>query len=206
MAPYLTEEELKSILQKNNLLTGMVLKALRQAKKSHSKIKRDSGKPYLEEHIYPIVKELIDSSSYMIVPEELIVGAILHDAIEDDFLFTQEKCKKEFSEKILKVIKPLTKLPKDNAPFLSQKAKMSINEKYLNRLKKAPKYSQFIKLADRYNNIASYEVIGETPKYRRYTKETRKFFLPFAKERSKYFYNKIKEKLDELEKEKKLRN
>lgn len=198
--PYITEKELTASLKSNDLFTKTVRKALQQAKKSHKGQKRFDGKPYLEEHIYPVVAELIDLYKKRKIPEELIVSAILHDAMEDDVSFTEKKCRRTFSDRVFEILKPLTKTEEDNIDTLSEKQKMMINKKYLGKIKKASKYSKLVKLSDRYNNVSCMMQLRGTPKYVRYTKETKKFFLPFAKKTSKYFYARIKTKLDELEK------
>ncbi|MEK9147824.1 MAG: HD domain-containing protein, partial [Patescibacteria group bacterium] len=148
--------------------------------------------------IYPVVGELLELYATRPIPEELTVGALLHDALEDDLDFTEARCREEFSDKILGIIKPLTKEKQDNNRALDQKEVFALNRKHVAAIARAPEASKLIKLADRYNNLSSFPAIAGTPKYHRYIRETEELFLPLAEKNSEFFYQKLKKKLEEL--------
>ena len=128
----------------------------------------------------------------------MIVGALLHDALEDDPEFTEERCQKEFSDNILRIIKPLTKEKQGTNRTLSQEEIFALNRKHVAAIEHAPENSKLIKLADRYNNLSSVPAIAGTLKAQRYIRETEELFLPLAEKTSNFFYQKLKSKLEEL--------
>jgi (p)ppGpp synthase/HD superfamily hydrolase len=199
--PFLNVDELIKELDSRNLYNLNIQKALIQAVKSHKDQRRTNGNTYLGEHIYPVTLELLSIPEVEYINEQLIIGALLHDAIEDDEDFNEEICLKEFGKEILHILIPITKSKSDNSHELSQQEKYNVNAKYLSGLENAPFESKLIKLSDRYNNLSCCVSILEThpAKANRYIKETRELFLPFAKKYSEHFYFKLIHLLDNVQ-------
>lgn len=178
-APYLTKDELSKELQRNGLLTKHVEKALEYAERAHKNQKRDLGKPYLEEHIYPIAASILKHDDNDPAMEDVLILGILHDTIEDSLGITPGGIEQEFGKDMLVNLLLLTKKQEDNLPSLSEGQKMSINKMMLEKIEHAPRSVQIVKLEDRLNNLSSFEK-PDTPKYQRYVIETRELFIPFA--------------------------
>lgn len=202
--PYTTKQELINLLDNAGFLTPKINEAIVQAELSHGQQTRDDGQPYLEEHIYPVTKEVLHSYGNNPIPEKVVMAAILHDAIEDDPNFTEAICLQKFSQEVLDILIPLTKTLSENTHYLSQEekmaVKMAVNKKHHEEISRSSKEAITIKLADRYNNIACIGKIKTTKpeKYKRYILETEKFFLALAKQHSPYFFDKINDVLSKL--------
>jgi len=101
---------------------------------AHSGALRKDGKtPYIV-HPERVVKTL---QSLGVEDKEVLAAAYLHDVLED----TPAKLEGEFPERVIKIVKALTK------------AKGSSKADYLNGLRGAPWEAVLIKMADRYDNI-----------------------------------------------------
>ena len=194
------KEKIENSKFANSILIGQ---ALEQAKMTHQNQKRDDRESYLEEHIYPVVADLIDHFADENGADNLLAAAALHDVLEDDKIINDEKFIAEFGQKIYDIVKPITKNQKQNLSDLSQEEKKKINKKMLTSLANAPYFSKVIKLADRANNLAAIYKIEETdkPKFERYVTETKENFLPFARRENEYYYQKLKSLLEELKNE-----
>jgi len=179
-------------------LTPLIMLAFEQAEKSHAHQKRDDGSSYLEQHIYPVTDNLIDFciAERKKITEELVIGSLLHDALEDDSSLSHHKFKKNFGLKIFKIVHPLTKTFSGK---MSKQKRRAYNQLYFAKLEASPWETKVIKLADRFNNISSIHVTPKKDKLARYIEETIEFYLPFAERVSAYFYVKIRDKLAELE-------
>lgn len=162
--------------------------------------RRDNGNPYLTEHIYPTVNEVLNAYSNSQAQEDGIVCALLHDTIEDDPNFTPALCKRQYGARVTKTVTLLTKTQEENQPSRNQAVKMQQNESYIKRILDGPQEAIIIKLADRLTNLASTDTIrfSRPQKYARYIAETEKLFLPLAAERSPYLYERLKVTLEEL--------
>ena len=200
--PFLKLEELVEELKSKNLYTSNIQKALNQAFNSHKDQKRTNSKPYLEEHIYPVTYELLSLNDTEHLNENLIIGSLLHDSLEDDEDFTESIMVAEFGDNILNIVKPITKSASDNSHIHTQAEKYHINSKYLKNLDSAPFETKLIKLSDRYNNLCCCMGIlhSHPEKAQRYIKESKDLFLPFAKTHSVYFYKKLSKALKKYSK------
>lgn len=190
--PYKTETDIVNKLKSKNLYTSNIILALEQSKKSHNSQKRDSGKSYLKEHIYPITFELIDRFHTHQDIEDIIILALLHDAIEDDKNLTKEEMLKTFGERITSYLLTLTKKEEENTSSLSEEKKYQINKKLIKQTQKSDFVVRIVKLADRLNNMRCLPIIRGTKKFDRYLKESENFFIPLAKNTSGYFYKEMR--------------
>lgn len=197
----ITERQFKKILQKYSLSSKLVLRALKQARKSHLNQRKHDGSSFFEGHILSTANEIINLYAGKNVPEHLVAAALLHDTVEDDPNYTRSQLEKDFPSKVSTIVKVLTKSPEENQASLTEEEIVKVNKKFLKRIKASSLDVQKVKLADRYNNIDSLESLKNLrpETYRRYVEETRISFLPFAKKVSPYFYKKLKARLEEFE-------
>ena len=194
--PYITKNELMDILKKNGVkIDDSLKKAFILCIKTHKDARRDDGGPYLEQHIYPVVLDVIRYYNSEIpgkkIPQEIIIGALLHDTLEDDREITGKRFKKIFDRKIWEIVRPLTK-PRHRED-ISEKELFLINKKFFEKIIKSNEYSIIIKLADRVNNMEAFYGFStlDFPKYERYKKEVEKEYLPYTKKHNKYFYKRL---------------
>lgn len=178
--PYITKEEVEMLLGESGLMTKKIGLAILQAVKSHTGQKRDSGMPYLEEHIFPIVVSVLQKYKKEEFVEDLLLTCILHDVIEDDENVSIKELTSVFGEKIISYVLYLTKTPVENAHGKTQEEKAKINRAVLERLKNAPQLVQIAKLEDRLSNISCIKAIDK-PKFVRYVDETKESYISFAK-------------------------
>ena len=179
----------------------LVTKALEQAYSSHNTQQRDDGSSYLEQHVYAVTSSVMKYCEKMqrAITPELIAGALLHDALEDDDALTDEQFKQHFGDKVYAIVKPLSKPDYRKYPGKTkQDKKYALNRDYIMGLERAPDESQMIKLADRLNNISCIHLSPKPGKIDFYIEETEEFYLPFAKKVSEYYYSMIKRRIDAL--------
>jgi (p)ppGpp synthase/HD superfamily hydrolase len=172
--PHASAEELHTRLQTNGLWTPLVERALSQAVDSHSLKTRDSGNPYLEEHIYPVTLEvmgyMLDRGKSQERQETAVVATILHDTVEEDPSFEIEHCQRTYGRAVSRLVYPLTKYGIDK-------------DIYVAKLGNAPKDARRVKLFDRINNLLCSIVLIEdqTDKTRRYVHDTEQNYMPIAR-------------------------
>ncbi len=77
--PHADEKELVDALKHAGFFTTNVQMALSYAKRAHQNQKRDFGAPYLEEHIYPIVLNILNHNENDPALEDVLTLGILHD-------------------------------------------------------------------------------------------------------------------------------
>ena len=82
-----------------------IRKAFVYASEAHNGIKRKSGEPYI---LHPLAVARIVSKE-MGLDSVSIIGALLHDVVEDTE-FTVKDIEKEFGKKVAKIIDGLTKI------------------------------------------------------------------------------------------------
>jgi (p)ppGpp synthase/HD superfamily hydrolase len=199
--PSMAEQEMVGLLERRRLWTPLVGRAMLRTQRSHHDQVRDSGAPYLNEHIYPVAANVVAAyaADYDLSPppEEIgvaIVLALLHDTVEDDPKFTIGMCKNEFGPIIADGVWLLTKPPEDNDPHLPESKKRIINQRMLQQVRTAPKRApKIVRLADRVNNLESAPSIRDTnpERFQRIVDETAEVYLPFAKEISPYFARRL---------------
>jgi (p)ppGpp synthase/HD superfamily hydrolase len=199
----ITKHELIGKIQKNNIAMSPILeKAFLQAEASHIMQKRLNGKPYLEQHIYPVVSDLIDycNASGVICREDLIVAALLHDVLEDDKKVTKREFIRKFGLKVYLLVHPITK--KFTAHQLNDIDRILMNSDYWKNITKSSIYCILIKLADKTNNLESdLEIVSDHPDKVRLDIENIEFnYLPYTEKNNKYYHDKITSIVSELKK------
>lgn len=178
--PYTSENDLITSLQAHHLLTQHIVEAMKLAKFSHTSQVRDSGKPYLEEHVYSIAHALLFRHVENDNLADLIVVALLHDAVEDSYL-DEEILIAKFGGAIATYVCALTKnIPQDYGQ-LSQEEKFEFTRTSVKKIERAGEIAIKVKLEDRLNNLRSTGNVNQKPaKYKRYNREIRELFIPLA--------------------------
>ena len=202
--PHTTKEELlKKLGEKGVEITPLLEKALEQAYQSHKdQIRHDGVSAYLTQHIYPVAADLLDAWEEKDLPELLVVGALLHEVIEDDPEVSEEDFITKFGQEVYEIVKPLTLPDHENVPGIPQEEKKDINRRHVQRVKTASRLARLIKLADKANNLSSLSAIRHKhpERFLRNLEETEETFLPFAQRESQYYYERLQDILQELKK------
>ena len=149
---------------------ALIEKAYEFAKKAHEGHARYSGEPYFI-HPAAVAKHLASLS----LDAPTIAAALLHDAIEDTHV-TSEEVEKEFGPEVLFLVEGVTKLGQHKYQGGERHAES------LRRLLVATSADirvLIIKLADRYHNMTTIEHVPEA-KRRRIALETLEIFAPIA--------------------------
>ena len=206
MEEYLvSKKELLQLLVKNNVLLDKELNdALLQVGLSHQFQKRDNDGPYLEHHIYCIVRDLIDYYNKVYpkkdIPHELILTALLHDVLEDDKSVTRDIFQKKFGKKILDNVILLTKVKHKDVMTYDEKVQLN-DDVWQGVISSKNNIVILIKIADRYNNLlGSWHTPNPSKdKLKRFIFETKKNFLPYLKDHDAYYLAKYQEILQRLQ-------
>lgn len=190
--------EISAVGLGSNALVG---RALDRAYMSHRAQERDDGSSYLQQHVYPVTLSVVKYYRRLrkLVTPELVAGALLHDVLEDDDDVTSKQFEEEFGKKVFSIVEPLSKPDYREYPGDTKKdRKYALNREYFAGLRIAPEESKIIKLADRLNNILCIHLSPKPGKMLFYVEETEKFYLPFAREVSEHYYDRIKARIEEL--------
>jgi len=182
-------------LKDNRLINS----SLEQSMNSHEYQERDGGESYLEQHIYPITIDVMLHYDKEITPE-IVSAALLHDVLEDDKSVDVNYFTNQFGSEVYSIVKPLTKSEWRSFPGNSKSEKKhALNLEYFKELNESSDASKIIKLADRWNNIQCIHLAPDKDKLNYYIAETKEFYLPFAKENSTSYYEKISNRVEQLE-------
>jgi (p)ppGpp synthase/HD superfamily hydrolase len=177
----ITKQQLISELKPYSLDTdSQVLKALEISERIHKDQIRDSGNSYLEEHIYPVVSNLVKRQSSHTKLQQLVVVALLHDTVEDGDLadgYLTEQFDSEVEKYVMGVTKKkvvLTERPTQE--WLFNQMKESIV-----KVEEAGEVSQIVKMEDRIQNMESTGMnLSKKEKYLRMVNEMKELFIPLA--------------------------
>lgn len=185
LLPFTTKSTFIDCLKKANFRPAdyhQIEKAIELAVRAHQDQKRDSGTPYLEEHIWSMSVKIIEKYQGSPQLKELLICGLLHDSVEDSKEVSIEQIKTQFGEEIAIAIQFLTKDDRENNESLTENEKYEINKKYVIRLSEN-RLASIIKIEVRLSNlscIVSATVLNNLPKYRRYVRETIDVFMPLA--------------------------
>ncbi len=195
--PYCTEEELRTLIDTLGLHSSTFDFSMGIAKKVHNIQVRDDGKPYLEQHIFPVTFSVVEKCKHEEFLSDVLIISILHDVLEDSMKIDHERFKEVLGEKIYNELKLLSKKKTFNEN-LTQEEKYKRNKEMIENLRYAPKYIRIIKLEDRLNNLACTEKVSGIPKYSRFIKETEDFFYPLADSVNSEYKELLKFQIDRL--------
>jgi hypothetical protein len=175
--PFCSDQDFEQNLDQAGLMTDLVVGSLNHAKEIYSDhCARDSGQPFLNEHIYPVT---LDVNSYFSQrgygPDDripIVRAAILHDTFEADPGF--ENRFYDIDQDVYKIIYDQTKIRAKGNP--------QIEDIFLRKIEYASENAQVISLYERVNNLYCSIVNGRKmpEKLLRYTEATEADFLPIA--------------------------
>lgn len=177
----LTKQQLISELKPYSLDTDtQVLKALEISERIHKDQIRDSGNSYLEEHIYPVVSNLLKRHSKHPKLKQLVVVALLHDTVEDGDL-EEGYLSKEFDSEIEKYVMGVTKKKVVLTERPTQEWLFNQMKESIVKVEEAGEISQIVKMEDRIQNTQSMSInSNKKDKYLRMVDEIRRLFIPLA--------------------------
>lgn len=144
--------------------------AIELIKKYHYHQNRHSGEPY---YLHPVAVAMIELESSQ--EEDAILGALLHDTLEDTALNPMD-LKTMFGERVTEIVLGASKIDLERIP------KFQSNEEHLKSLDKKDLIVLSIKISDRLHNMRTLNGHKSIEKRRAIAQETLNFFVPLAKE------------------------
>ena len=166
---------------------SMIQKAYEVAREAHKDQKRKSGEPYI---IHPLCVSIILAD--LELDKETIVAGLLHDAVEDTWMTTEEVTK-EFGEEVSLLVDGVTKLGQLN--YSADKVELqaeNLRKMFLAMAKDIRVI--MIKLADRLHNMRTLQYM-RPEKQQEKARETMDIYAPIAQ---RLGISKIKVELDDL--------
>ncbi|MCI8376166.1 MAG: bifunctional (p)ppGpp synthetase/guanosine-3',5'-bis(diphosphate) 3'-pyrophosphohydrolase [Lachnospiraceae bacterium] len=166
---------------------SMIEKAYQIASRAHEGQLRKSGEPYI---IHPLCVAIILAD--LELDKETIVSGLLHDAVEDTVMTTEEIVK-EFSEEVALLVDGVTKL----GQLSYSKDKIEIQAENLRKMFLAMAKDIrviLIKLADRLHNMRTLQYM-KPEKQKEKARETMDIYAPIAQ---RLGISKVKNELDDL--------
>ncbi len=166
---------------------SMIEKAYQIAFKAHEGQLRKSGEPYI---IHPLCVAIILAD--LELDKETIVSGLLHDAVEDTVMTTEEIAR-EFSEEVALLVDGVTKL----GQLSYSKDKIEIQAENLRKMFLAMAKDIrviLIKLADRLHNMRTLQYM-KPEKQKEKARETMDIYAPIAQ---RLGISKVKNELDDL--------
>ena len=145
--------------------------ALELIKQYHGPVKRRSGEPF---YLHPVaVAQLaLDYNQ----DEETVLGALLHDAVEDTPLLLGN-IETLFGAEVAGIVDGVTHLA--NANNSLHKIKLSAQENLVQLLGVKDQRALYVKVADRLHNMRTIQHKGQASQQRT-SQETLSFFVPLA--------------------------
>ena len=188
-SPEVLYQELITSVRKYHPSTDitMIQKAYEVASDAHKDQKRKSGEPYI---IHPLCVAIILAD--LELDKETIVAGLLHDAVEDTWMTTEE-VEKEFSAEVALLVDGVTKL--GQLSYSADKVELqaeNLRKMFLAMAKDIRVI--LIKLADRLHNMRTLQYM-RPEKQQEKARETMDIYAPIA---MRLGISKIKVELDDL--------
>ncbi|OJW71510.1 MAG: hypothetical protein BGO68_04060 [Candidatus Amoebophilus sp. 36-38] len=175
--PGASEQEeafLASIKQKSKANIEAIKTALEMIKWYHGPKNRRSGEPFYL-HPVAVAQIVLDYSQ----DEAAILGALLHDTVEDTPMLL-ENIETMFGPEVVRIVDGVTHFESTKDSFY--KIKLSAHENILMLLETEEKRALYVKIADRMHNMRTIDGHRSYAKKKQIAEETLQFFVPLAKE------------------------
>jgi Na+/proline symporter len=165
------QEFLEAVVQKTQANLDLVCKAIETIKYYHGAKTRKSGEPF---YLHPIaVAQIVLDYNQ---EEATILGALLHDTVEDTPMLL-ENVEMMFNKEVARIVDSVTNLDSNKETFY--KLKLSAHENIRKLLEVVDKRALYVKLADRMHNMRTIQAKPYEGQ-RRTAEETLLFFVPVA--------------------------
>ena len=197
-------------------IDSMVEGAIELAEEVHAGVKREDGtSSFLETHTWPVTMEVVKQyqADNKLLTSLQIVGAILHDFMEDNEKILDLYASKtygfdayflhRFGDYVYKMIMTLKTQPLENYSGKTDEERSSARfREYCNILANSAYDIKAIKLADRLNNMRFVAEVPGNEKIKRYIREAEDFYIayPLLTPRMENFYEKIRTAYEDLKK------
>jgi len=218
---FLTRENLDTFLQDSQVrVDDFVTAALDIASEVHGQVRReDKRSPFLETHIWPVVKHVVDHylNAKRNITSVEVASAILHDIMEDnekilDLYRTKDYgfdayLRYRFGVKIYNMCFDLKIKPLENFPGkTNEDRQLARFHDYCKILSSADYDVKAIKLADRINNMNFVSKLNTqkdavvAAKIKRYLREAEDFYLAYAllNPRMEDFYESLRSSYEKM--------
>ncbi|MEL7063918.1 MAG: HD domain-containing protein, partial [Bacteroidota bacterium] len=167
------EALLKAVAERSKADMELVRDAVELIKEYHGPVKRRSGEPF---YLHPIaVAQIVLDYDQ---DEATILGALLHDTVEDTEL-SLDQVEVRYGVEVRQIVDGVTHL--DSAEGGFHRIKLEDNENIMQLIAATDKRILYVKIADRMHNM-------RTIKFKKYfsqlnkAHETKRFFVPLCKE------------------------
>lgn len=181
------EKELMEKLKGTDVDMNIIQTALDLIKKYHGGVKRKSGEPFFT-HPINVALILLEHSQ----EQDAIVGALLHDTIEDTSL-TLAQIRKTFGEKVEFLVAKATNLEGDK-----HRVSLPDYENIIRIMNYEDPMAALVKLSDRLHNMRTIQHHSNLSKQKSIAKETLAHFVPLA---HRLDLNKMADELERLSQE-----
>jgi Na+/proline symporter len=165
---------LNLVKQKTNANLPAIEMAIEMIKWYHGAVKRKSGEPFYL-HPLAVAQIVLDYNT----DEATILGALLHDIVEDTAMLL-ENIEMVFGREVASIVDGTTHFESYKDSFY--RIQLSSQENILMLLETEEKRSLYVKLADRMHNMRTISGHSSYAKKRQLAEETLQFFVPLARE------------------------
>ncbi len=166
------EEFLAAVEERSKADIGLVKIALELIKWYHGPVARHSGEPFYL-HPMAVAQIVLDYNT----DEPTILGALLHDTVEDTSILLQH-IRMVFGEETAAVVDMVTHL--QSLAGSIYKIKLSAEEKLKMLESTGNTRALYVKLADRLHNMRTIDGHSSLAKQKQIAEETRQFYVPLA--------------------------
>ena len=166
------QEFLAAVAQRSKADIDLVKVALELIKWYHGPVSRNSGEPFYL-HPLSVAQIVLDYNT----DEATILGALLHDTVEDTAMLLNH-IETVFGQETAEVVNVVTHL--QSIPGSFYKVKLSAEENIRMLERTGNERALYVKLADRMHNIRTIEGHASLAKRQQKAEETVRFFVPLA--------------------------
>lgn len=178
--PNCTKEQLITLLKNEGLYDADVEKALLQAAYSHRFHCRDDGKPYTEQHVFPLTIDAYNYFKHTSNARLAVIATLLHDVPEKDPVYTEKRLVADFGEVVASHVKYLLK-PVKMTSVRTHADRHDEQVEFMKIIESAPDLCKIIKVMDRINNLSCTDAYRNIAKYKRFVQDSIDLYLPLAK-------------------------